>query len=177
MTGYQNTYSVDILTIYRIVLMKLKARSLKSLIDLLRLYLFTRTDPIPYRESGINRWLNSNRRSLPIRNYTYRRNLTEEVPVKVNMWDFDTRSRGSSDRADLNRFKGAKSFTCLYDKESRKYRGAVKGKNGSINTRGYGDSNQLRFKGKLRTIKVEPAPLVPFPQSRTLPSVSTILAR
>ncbi len=118
----------------------------------LRIYVNNRT---LYRMSGINRWLNSNIRSLQMPGYSYRRNLTEEVLFKVDFWDLDTGS--SNDHLDINYRKGEKSVSFLYNKESRRYRGDISGINGYINTRGY-HGDRLRFRGRLNTIRVKPAP-------------------
>jgi hypothetical protein len=108
-----------------------------------------------YRNKNINRWLNKRTRSWQARDYTYKRNLTEEVPIKVNLWDYDTRIRGSHDHADINPEKGTKSIAFIYDKVSGKYRGDIKGQ-GRINVSGSGDSNRLLFRGRLNTIRVNP---------------------
>ncbi len=87
--------------------------------------------------------------------------MSHRLPIKVNMWDFDTRYRGSHDRADINPEKGSKSIAFIYDKVSRKYRGDIKGREG-IDVSGVGDSNRLRFRGRLKTIIVKPGSLLRY---------------
>lgn len=123
-----------------------------------------------YYKDGIDRWLEKSNLTWRAPDFTPASRTTDEVPIRVELWDSDGFLYGDDDHCDINPDYGRRDLNLLYDRKTGRVRGDVSG-TGSLTVTGgsrHGgrgeddDTSQISF--LVETYRVTP-PSGPAPGS------------